>query len=54
MHIAAAKHAKQADGNLGALVTGDTDFLRKKQELSKIIGMPVLSPVEYIAALGLK
>jgi len=54
MHVAAAKHAKQADESLGALVTGDTDFIRKKQELAKIIGMPVLSPMEYVVALGLK
>lgn len=53
MHVAAAKHAKQADGRLGALVTGDADFIRKKQELSKIIGMPILSPKEYVLAMGL-
>jgi predicted nucleic acid-binding protein len=53
MHIAAARHAKQSDNRLGALVTGDTEFIRKKQELSKIIGMPILSPREYVQALGL-
>ena len=53
MHVAAAKHAKQADARLGALVTGDADFIRKKQELAKIIGMPVLSPKEYVLAMGL-
>ncbi len=53
MHVAAAKHAKLADGRLGAFVTGDTDFIHKKQELSKITGMPVLSPKEYVLAMGL-
>lgn len=55
MHIAAARHSKQMDSNeLGAFVTGDGELLTKKDEISKIIGVPVLSPQEYVQALGLK
>jgi len=55
MHIAAARHAKQIDSKeLGAFVTGDAELLAGKDEISKIIEMPVLSPKEYVRALGLK
>lgn len=55
MHIAAARHAKQIDSKeLGAFVTGDAELLAGKDEISKIIEMPVLSPKEYVQALGLK
>lgn len=55
MHIAAARHAKQIDSKeLGAFVTGDEELLAGKDEISKIIEMPVLSPKEYVRALGLK
>jgi predicted nucleic acid-binding protein len=54
MHIAAARHAKQIDSEkLGAFVTGDAELLARKDEISKIIEMPVLSPKEYVQALGL-
>jgi predicted nucleic acid-binding protein len=54
MHIAAARHAKQIDSEkLGAFITGDAELLARKDEISKIIGMPVLSPKEYVDALGL-
>lgn len=55
MHIAAARHAKQIDSEkLGAFITGDAELLARKDEISKIIGMPVLSPKEYVHALGLQ
>ena len=55
MHIAAARHAKQIDNEkLGAFITGDAELLARKDEISKIIGMPVLSPKEYVQALGLQ
>jgi predicted nucleic acid-binding protein len=53
MHIAAAKNAKQKNQALRAFVTGDGELIRRKLELSRIIGMPVLSPREYVQALGL-
>jgi predicted nucleic acid-binding protein len=55
MHIAAARHAKQMNSEkLGAFITGDAELLARKDEISKIIGMPVLSPKEYVHALGLQ
>jgi hypothetical protein len=54
IHLAAAKHARQMNHELGFFVTGDNEFLSKKDEISKIIGMPILSPKEYVEALGLK
>jgi len=54
MHLAAAKHAKQMNPELAAFVTGDGEFLSRKQELSKIIKIAILSPKEYVDALGLK
>lgn len=53
IHLAAARHAKRRNNELGAFVTGDKEFLTKKKELSEIIGMPVLSPREYVEVLGL-
>lgn len=53
IHIAAAKYAKQINPELGAFVTGDEEMLSKKEELSKILDMPILSPKEYVEALGL-
>ncbi len=54
IHLAAAKDAKRRNNDLGAFVTGDKEFLSKKKELSEIIGMPVLSPKEYVELLGLR
>jgi hypothetical protein len=57
MHIAAAaRHAKQKidSEKLGAFITGDAELLARKDEISKIIGLPVLSPKEYVHALGLQ
>jgi predicted nucleic acid-binding protein len=57
MHIAAAaRHAKQKidSEKLGAFITGDPELLARKDEISRIIGMPVLSPKEYVHALGLQ
>ncbi len=53
IHLAAAKHAKRKNTELGAFVTGDKEFLSKKREISEVIGMPVLSPTEYVEVLGL-
>ncbi len=54
MHLAAARYAKQMNPELGAFVTGDGEFLTRKGELSGLIGLPILSPKEYVEALGLK
>ncbi|HEX9846109.1 MAG TPA: PIN domain-containing protein [Candidatus Nitrosotenuis sp.] len=54
MHVAAARHAKQNNRELGAFVTGDTELLRMKAQLSRITGMPFLSPREYVIDMGLK
>jgi predicted nucleic acid-binding protein len=53
IHLGAARHAKRMNSNLGAFVTGDNEFLSRKKELSAIMGMPILSPKEYVEALGL-
>ena len=52
IHLAAAKHAKRKNSDLGAFVTGDKEFLSKKKELSEIVGMPLVSPREYAEVLG--
>jgi len=54
IHLAAAKHAKQVNAELNALVTGDKDFLSNKKELSEIVKMPVFSPREYVDGLGIE
>lgn len=54
MHVVAARHARKNNGELGAFVTGDEDLLLLKEQLSKIAGMPFLSPREYVHGLGLK
>jgi len=54
IHLAAAKYAKQTNHELGAFVTGDREFLSRKDELSKIMEMPILSPKEYMEGLGLR
>ena len=53
MHLAAAKHEKQMNQELGAFVTGDNELLSRKEELHKIIKVPIMSPKEYVEALGL-
>jgi len=53
VHLAAARHAKRMNNELGAFVTGDKEFLSGKKELSEIIGMPLLSPREYVEGLGI-
>ena len=56
LHLAAAKYRSLgADSSeIGAFVTGDSDFLLRKKELSQIVGIPMLSPKEYVEALGLR
>ncbi|GEM_PF-2955829 len=53
MHLTAARHAKQMNSDLGAFVTGDRGIIDKRHELSKLIGIPLLSPSEYVKTLGL-
>lgn len=53
VHLAAAKYSRLAGSELGAFVTGDSDFLRKKKDLSRIVCVPILSPKEYVEGLGL-
>ncbi len=53
VHLAAAKYASLMDSDKGSFITGDMDFLSGKRELSKVIGMPVLSPKEYVEGLGM-
>ncbi|MDG6929041.1 MAG: hypothetical protein JRN39_06680 [Nitrososphaerota archaeon] len=53
VHVAAARHARRMNSEMGAFVTGDRGFLSDKKRLSGIIGMPVLSPKEYVDGLGL-
>ena len=53
IHLAAAKHAKQVNKELGAFVTADKDFLSNKKELSEIMNMPMFSPKEYVESLGI-
>ncbi|MDG6940251.1 MAG: hypothetical protein JRN39_07615 [Nitrososphaerota archaeon] len=52
-HLASVRHLSLSHFDVDAFVTGDSDFLSKKKELSKIIGMPVLSPKEYVEGLGI-
>jgi hypothetical protein len=54
MQLAAARHAKRENRELGAFVTGDDGILRRKEELAAIVGMPFLSPRDYVKILGLK
>lgn len=54
MHVAAARYAKRKNPDLGAFVTGDTELLAMKEPLFQVIGMPFLSPREYVRGLGLK
>ncbi|MHB8567873.1 MAG: type II toxin-antitoxin system VapC family toxin [Nitrososphaerales archaeon] len=53
IHLAAGRHAKRMNSELDAFVTGDKGFLSNKKELSGIIGMPVLSPKEYVESFGM-
>ena len=53
VHLAAARHAKRMNDELGALVTGDRGFLTQKKELSELVNLPVLSPEEYVNAIGI-
>jgi hypothetical protein len=39
---------------LKAFMTGDGELLARKEELSRIIRIPILSPSEYTKGLGLK
>lgn len=52
-HLASAKYSSLSDSDIGAFITGDSDFLRRKKDLSQIIGMAILSPKEYVEGLGI-
>jgi predicted nucleic acid-binding protein len=54
MHIAAARHAKQNNPEIGAFVTGDDGILSLKEQLFVVAGMPFISPRDYVQSLGLK
>jgi hypothetical protein len=54
MQLATARHAKRENGELGAFVTGDDCILRGKEELAAIVGIPFLSPQDYVKILDLK
>lgn len=52
IHLASARYAKIENQEIEAFVTGDSDFLSKSVLLSEILGMPVLSPQEFLAHAG--
>lgn len=54
IHLAAAKHARLMNGDLGAFVTGDKEFLSNRSELAEIVLMPIVSPKEYASGLELR
>jgi len=54
IHLAAAKHAKLMNPGLGAFVTGDREFLSNARRLVEIVGMPIISPRDHVAALAQK
>lgn len=53
IHLAAARYAKRVNADLDAFVTGDKDFLTNRKELFEILGMPILSPNEYLETFGI-
>ncbi len=53
IHLAAARHGKRMNAELTAFVTGDEGFLSDKIRLSGIIGMPLLSPKEFVEDFGI-
>jgi len=53
VHLAAAKYSRLQGNELGSFVTGDRDFLRNRKELSRIIGFPILTPIEYLECFRL-
>jgi predicted nucleic acid-binding protein len=52
-HVAAARHAKQNNHDLGTFVTGDKEILLMKDDLSQFTGLAFLSPKEYTRSIGL-
>jgi len=52
IHVAAAKHARLLNADLGAFVTGDREFLSNTDDLAAIVGMPIMSPREYLATFA--
>ncbi|MEM3382236.1 MAG: type II toxin-antitoxin system VapC family toxin [Candidatus Bathyarchaeia archaeon] len=54
IHLSSAKYAKETlKVPIQAFVTGDEDFLNRKDKLSEIIDFPFLTPSEYASALGI-
>jgi predicted nucleic acid-binding protein len=53
MHVAAARNVRQAGTELSAFVTGDSDFVNRKDRISQILGTPVLTPLECLRGIGL-
>ena len=51
IHLGAAKYSKEVVTELAGFVTGDNDFLRQKRNLSSRIGIPIISPEEFVQIL---
>ena len=54
LHLASARYAGRTRADIQGFVTGDADFIERKRIVSKVIGMPVLSPKELIDAVGMR
>ena len=54
VHLASARYSSLSHSDLSAFVTGDSDFLSKKKELTRILEMPILSPKEYVEGMGIE
>jgi len=48
MHLSAARYCRETVPELAAFLTGDNDFLLRKKDLSNKIGIPFLSPQEFV------
>jgi predicted nucleic acid-binding protein len=53
IHLGAAKYTKEVVPDLAGFVTGDNDFLSQGDSLSSKIGIPILSPGEFVKVLKL-
>ena len=53
LHLSVAKYCRETNKGLAGFITGDKDFLMRKKELLERIGIPFLSPEEFVRILGL-
>jgi hypothetical protein len=53
IHLSAAKYCKETVSELAGFLTGDNDFLLQKKTLSERIGIPFLSPKEFVQIYAL-